>query len=215
MRVERVRHDVQVAVAGVGLAHGLWEVVELELVLVFRPQIVERAEPAVLGEGLEGGVAGIDDVGGVGLRRQRDGRQFQRLVDRHQLGVDGDARDRGAHLLGVVFQRGIAVADHLDGAGRAGLRAQQCRCRQRRLQHAPPPQSHACHRPFPRLCCAILGGERRALSTARIRARRRSLCGCIPAGRRRGRTGRARRRPAARGLPGCGRGRRSRSPPPG
>ncbi len=50
---------------------------------------------------------------GVGFRRQGDARELFGFVERHQLGVDLHAGQGRAHLLGVVLEGGIAMADHL------------------------------------------------------------------------------------------------------
>ena len=114
------RDHPDMALIGEGLDDGIGDVIELELGLVLGPEIIERAYPAGFHEIRESGVRGIDDIQRVGLGGERDGGEFQRLVERHQLGIDLNARHRGLHFRRPKLERGIAMADHLHRAGGAG-----------------------------------------------------------------------------------------------
>ena len=119
-RVDGAWYAVDLAVVGAHLHSGVGEVAQVEFVLVLGPQVVQRAQPAVLRIGGNCRIDDVDDIERLGLRAHRDGHQFAHLVERHQLRVDFDAGNGGLHLVGPELERRIAVADQLHRVGREG-----------------------------------------------------------------------------------------------
>src|SRR6185437_7812375 len=115
------RHRPLMALETAFLADGRSEVVEVEFLLVLRPQVIERHDPAVLGKCQKSAVIGIDDVGRAGLGGEGDRCQLQRLVKGHELRVHLHARDRGAYFPGDVLDGREAMADQLHRRGCARL----------------------------------------------------------------------------------------------